>query len=107
VVLKAWHEVDNAIDAWLAQKSHHHKLSIADDFTKQALHVVNRNYQQGTADRLSVFSEQAKVLDSQNRLNNSTTNGALAMVNLYKSLGGGWDKNMIVGHFLGSSKEAK
>lgn len=107
VVLTAWHEVDNAIDAWLAQQSHHHKLSIADDFTKQALYVVNRNYQQGTADSLSVFSEQAKVLDSQNRLNNSTTNGALAIVNLYKSLGGGWDNSVNKINTLASHEEAQ
>jgi len=95
VVLTAWHEVDNAIDGWLAQQNHHQKLFIANEYAQLALHTIDRSYQQGAADNLSVLAEQAKLLDSQSRLNYSATNGALAVINVYKSLGGGWDNSLL------------
>ncbi|XQF93872.1 efflux transporter outer membrane subunit [Pseudoalteromonas espejiana] len=90
-VLKAWHEVDNAVDGWAAQQSHHHKVEIAHNFNKQALQTIERAYQQGVADYLSVLTAQRNLLVSQTKLNNSATNASIALVNLYKSLGGGWN----------------
>ncbi|MEI8622334.1 efflux transporter outer membrane subunit [Pseudoalteromonas sp. B129b] len=87
-VLKAWHEVDNAVDGWAAQQNHHDKIAIAHDYNKQALKNVERAYQQGAADYLSVLTAQRNLLASQTNLNNSSTNASLAVVSLYKSLGG-------------------
>ena len=94
-VLKAWHEVDNAVDGWAAQQNHHHKVEIAHDFNKQALRTVERAYQQGAADYLSVLTAQRNLLASQTKLNNSATNASIAVVNLYKSLGGGWNPDAL------------
>ncbi|SNS88129.1 efflux transporter, outer membrane factor (OMF) lipoprotein, NodT family [Sphingopyxis indica] len=89
-VLSAWHEVDNALDAWVSQQRQHADLLIAYDQSRQALRAAERGYEEGSADYLTVLIAQRNVLTSQTRLNSSSTNVALALVNLYKSLGGGW-----------------
>ncbi|TGU85318.1 efflux transporter outer membrane subunit [Acinetobacter pittii] len=90
-VLRAWHEVDNAIDAWSAQRSHHAELVIAYQQNKEALQAAKRSYQQGVADYMTVLTAQRQLLAAQNQLNTSSTNAAISVVNLYKALGGGWD----------------
>ncbi len=90
-VLQAWHEVDNALDAWAAQQRQHAELQIAYAQNQQALQVAQRGYQEGAADYLSVLTAQRNVLASQTQLNTSATNATLTLVNLYKSLGGGWN----------------
>lgn len=90
-VLRAWHEVDDALDAWAAEQRRYGELSIAYEQSRQALHAAERGYQQGAADYLSVLTAQRDVLASQTSLNDSATHATLTVVNLYKSLGGGWD----------------
>jgi NodT family efflux transporter outer membrane factor (OMF) lipoprotein len=90
-VLQAWHEVDNALDAWAAGQQQHAELVEACEQNRQALHAAERGYRNGAADYLTVLTAQRNVLASQSALNDSTTGLTLALVNLYKSLGGGWD----------------
>jgi NodT family efflux transporter outer membrane factor (OMF) lipoprotein len=90
-VLRAWHEVDNALDAWAAQQRQHAELLIAFEQSSEALRVAERGYREGAADYLSVLTAQRNVLASQTSLNASMTGAALTLVNLYKSLGGGWN----------------
>jgi NodT family efflux transporter outer membrane factor (OMF) lipoprotein len=90
-VLQAWHEVDNALDAWAAGQQQHAELVEACEQNRQALHAAERGYRNGAADYLAVLTAQRNVLASQSALNDSTTGLTLALVNLYKSLGGGWD----------------
>lgn len=92
-VLRAWHEVDNAIDAWAAQQHQHAELLVSYAQNEQALHAAERGYQEGAADYLGVLTAQRIVLASQTSLNSSATAAALTLVNLYKSLGGGWEPN--------------
>ena len=90
-VLRAWHEVDNALDAWAAQQRQHAELQVSYEQSMEALRVAQRGYQEGAADYLSVLTAQRNLLASQTGLNGSATAAALTVVNLYKSLGGGWD----------------
>lgn len=90
-VLQAWHEVDNALDAWAAGQEQHAELVEACEQSRQALLAAERGYRNGAADYLTVLTAQRNVLASQGALNDSTTGLTLALVNLYKSLGGGWD----------------
>lgn len=96
-VLRAWHEVDNALDAWAAEQRRHDELRAAYDQNKQALNAAERGYQQGASDYLSVLTAQRNVLASQTSLNDSATNATLTVVNLYKALGGGWDPQTLTG----------
>jgi NodT family efflux transporter outer membrane factor (OMF) lipoprotein len=95
-VLRAWHEVDNALDAWAAGQAQHAELLVAYEQNKRALHAAERGYQQGAADYLTVLVAQRNVLASETSLNDSATGIALALVNLYKSLGGGWDQDAVM-----------
>ena len=61
----------------------------------QALHAAERGYQEGAADYLSVLTAQRNLLASQTSLNTSATNATLTLVNLYKSLGGGWNPDAL------------
>lgn len=94
-VLRAWHEVDNALDAWGAQQRQHAELLVAYEQHRQALHAAERGYQEGAADYLGVLTAQRNLLASQTGLSASATNAALTLVNLYKSLGGGWDPDAL------------
>jgi NodT family efflux transporter outer membrane factor (OMF) lipoprotein len=91
VVLRAWHEVDDALDAWAAQQRRHAELQAAYAQDRQALDVAERGYQEGALDYLAVLVAQHNLLESQTELNASATNATLTLVNLYKALGGGWD----------------
>lgn len=90
-VLRAWHEVDNALDAWASQQQQHAELLVSYEQNQQALHIAERGYQEGAADYLAVLTAQQNVLASQTRLHASATGATLALVNLFKSLGGGWN----------------
>jgi NodT family efflux transporter outer membrane factor (OMF) lipoprotein len=90
-VLRAWHEVDNGLDALAAREQQYIELQASNEHNRQALHVAERGYQQGAADYLSVLTAQRNVFASQTSLNAGATNATLALVNLYKSLGGGWN----------------
>ncbi|HSW04110.1 efflux transporter outer membrane subunit [Aquabacterium sp.] len=94
-VLRAWHEVDNALDALAARQRQHTELQVSYEQNRQALQVAERGYQQGAADYLGVLTAQRKVLASQTSLNASATGATLALVQLYKSLGGGWDPQAV------------
>lgn len=89
-VLRAWHEVDNALDALAARQTQHTELLVSYEQNRQALQVAERGYQEGAADYLGVLTAQRNVLASQTSLNASATGATLALVQLYKSLGGGW-----------------
>ena len=90
-VLRAWHEVDNAFDALAAREQQHAELLASYEQNRQALHVAERGYQEGAADYLSVLTAQRNVFASQTSLNAGATNATLALVQLYRSLGGGWN----------------
>lgn len=90
-VLRAWHEVDNALDAVTAQQRQHEELLISYEQNKQALLIAERGYQEGASDYLRVLTAQRNLLASQTSLNNNATNSTLTLVNLYKALGGGWN----------------
>jgi outer membrane protein TolC len=89
-VLRAWHEIDNNLDAWILQQQRHTELVVSYKESEQALEVAEREYSEGAADYITVLMAQRNVLASQSRLNASATDVALSLVNLYKSLGGGW-----------------
>lgn len=90
-VLRAWHEVDNALDTAAAQQRQHEELVISYAQNKQALQIAERGYQEGASDYLRVLTAQRNLLASQTSLNTSATNSTLTLVNLYKALGGGWN----------------
>ena len=94
-VLRAWHEVDDALRAYTIERQRHAQLEIAQSENQTALDVVQRAYQQGTADFTSVLVARRSLLLSQAELTQSTTAAALSVVSLYRALGGGWSAELL------------
>ncbi len=89
-VLQAWHEVDDAIDGYAAEQQRTVQLHVAVDESETALGAARRQYQAGVVDMLDVLSTQRIALDNQAALTNSQATAAIARVELYRALGGGW-----------------
>ncbi|WP_461604006.1 efflux transporter outer membrane subunit [Aeromonas salmonicida] len=89
-VLRAWHEVDDALSAYTTELKRHEQLQLALTQNKTALNVAQRAYKQGTADFSTVLVARRSLLASQTELSDCTTASALSIVSLYRALGGGW-----------------
>jgi len=89
-VLHAWHEVDDALSAYSDVQRRGEQLALAFNEYRQAYDVALRRYEQGAAEYLMVLTAQRSLLASQMELADNTSRISIAMVNLYKALGGGW-----------------
>jgi NodT family efflux transporter outer membrane factor (OMF) lipoprotein len=94
-VLRAWHEVDDALNAYAAERKRHEQLRLALAQNQIALNVAERAYQQGSADFTAVLIARRSLLSSQLELADCATASALSVVALYRALGGGWSPEMI------------
>ncbi|USP11875.1 efflux transporter outer membrane subunit [Aeromonas dhakensis] len=94
-VLRAWHEVDDALNAYATELKRHEQLQLAMAQNQTALDVAQRAYQQGTADFTSVLVARRSLLASQAELTDSATASALSVVALYRALGGGWSPELL------------
>lgn len=90
-VLRAWHEVDNALNVRASEDRRHQALIQAYEQAHEALNAAEQSYRNGVSDYLSVLIAQRTALNNQLELSNSSTSMSLAMVSLYKALGGGWN----------------
>jgi len=93
-VLRAWHEVDDALNAYTAELKRHEQLQVALTNNYTALEVAQRAYQQGTSDFTSVLVARRTLLSSQSELIDSVNASALSIVTLYRALGGGWSPEL-------------
>lgn len=93
-VLHAWHEVDDALDAYAAELQRYEQLQLALTQNQMAMNVAQRSYQQGTADFTSVLIARRSLLSTQAELTDCATASALSVVSLYRSLGGGWSPEL-------------
>lgn len=90
IVLRAWHEVDDALGGYTIQRRRETLLQRALAQSQAALVAAQRAYQRGAADFTTVLVAQRSVLARQSELNQCTTASALSIVALYRALGGGW-----------------
>lgn len=91
-VLAAWHEVDDAAHAVRAQQQRQARLAAAVEQTRLALGYARQRYTAGGADFLDVLAAQDTLLQTEAALADSQSAAALAQVDLYKALGGGWQQ---------------
>jgi NodT family efflux transporter outer membrane factor (OMF) lipoprotein len=90
-VLRAWHDVDNALTAYESTQRRRDQLVLAVAQNQRALGLATDRYQQGVADFLEVLDAQTRLLSNQQQLAIATTNVSDNLVALYKALGGGWE----------------
>lgn len=92
-VLQAWHEVDDALNTYAAAQKQVAALADAVTQNRQALAMAQQQYAAGAADFLNVLTVQNRLLDEQRHLVQATAQTDLALVGLYKALGGGWQQS--------------
>lgn len=90
-VLNAWHEVDDAMSDYNTRQIREEKLDAAEAQDRDALENAHRQYVAGATDFLNVLTVQHDLLDTQQARVASATDVSLALVGLYKALGGGWE----------------
>jgi NodT family efflux transporter outer membrane factor (OMF) lipoprotein len=96
VVLNAWHEVDDAMSDYDTRQARQVKLDTAVVQDQVALENARLQYVAGATDFLNVLTVQRDLLDTQQARAVSTTEVSLALVGLFKALGGGWETSFPV-----------
>lgn len=89
-VLTAWHEVDDAMTAYRAAQTRDEQLGVAVANNRIAFRTAQQRYAHGASTFLAVLIAQRDLLAAENALTQSRTDVSMAMVKLYKVLGGGW-----------------
>ena len=89
-VLRAWHEVDDALSAYALVQRRNEQLTQAHQQSQVAYNAALRRFEEGADDYLKVLLAQRSLLASEMDLAENASQISLDMVNLYKSLGGGW-----------------
>jgi len=89
-VLRAWHEVDDAVTTVRTEQARAVATSRAVDQSRIAVNVAERRYRAGAIGYLEVLIAERAQLASEADLTSATTDNGLAIIALYKALGGGW-----------------
>ncbi len=95
-VLGALHDVDNALTNYDAEQHRRNALEQAVTENRRALRLAQDRYTQGVADFLTVLDAERSLLAAEQMLTDSTTMVSTDLVQIYKSLGGGWETDMPV-----------
>ncbi len=90
-VLKAWHEVDDALSAYGASQQRQLKLVEAVGQNETALGNARQQYLAGAVDFLNVLNAQRDLLATEEQRIRSDEAVSISLVALYKALGGGWE----------------
>lgn len=90
-VLQALEETENALVTFS-------QLQIRRDYFKEAVkagekasRLARLRYQDGVSDFLAVLDAERRLLETQDQLAQTETDTAMAVVAVYKALGGGWE----------------
>ena len=94
IVLRALHEVDNALTAYRSEQARRQQLTDAVTQSRRALDLATQRYAQGVTDFLTVLDAQRTLLGNELQLADSTTTVSNNLVVLYKALGGGWESDL-------------
>lgn len=90
-VLRAWHEIDDQLTRYNASQLRRDSLAEAVRQNQIALATAQQQYVEGVVDFVNVLTVQSALLATQEQWVESSTGVSLAMVGLYKALGGGWE----------------
>ncbi len=90
-VLGALRDVETALVSYARSEVRHDNLAAEAAADSQAVNVATRLYRQGLENFLSVLDAERSLYVADDRLAQSDRDTALALVSLYKALGGGWN----------------
>jgi NodT family efflux transporter outer membrane factor (OMF) lipoprotein len=89
-VLRAWHEIDNALTAYTTEQARNDELAESVSASRAAYELANTRYEHGLTDFLVALDAQRTLLQAERAYSDSTTTISTQLVALYKALGGGW-----------------
>jgi len=89
-VLTALQEVENALVALVRNRERVEALANAAESARSAAQMAQQRYSAGLIDFQSVLDTERSVLSAEDSLASSRADGVLALIRLYKALGGGW-----------------
>ena len=90
-VLNALEETENALVRFARARQRQSHLHIAASSSARAVELARVRYSDGIDSFLNVLDAERQLLELQDQLAQSETESALALVALYKALGGGWE----------------
>lgn len=90
VVLTALQEVENALVALARNRERSEALGNAVNAGRNAAALARQRYGAGLIDFQSVLDTERSVLALEDSLASTRADGVLALIRLYKALGGGW-----------------
>ncbi|HEY8034505.1 MAG TPA: efflux transporter outer membrane subunit [Methylobacter sp.] len=96
-VLSAFKEVEDALIAYSKEQERHKALAKAVAANQLAVQLANERYQKGLTAFLDVLTSQSALYQAQSSLVSSESQLSSNLIALYKSLGGGWETEAIVG----------
>ena len=89
-VLTALQEVENALVSLARNREREQALTHAAEAARNAAQMAQQRYRSGLVDFQSVLDTERNVLSIEDSLASSRADGVLALIRLYKALGGGW-----------------
>jgi multidrug efflux system outer membrane protein len=89
-VLRALRDVETALVSYAQSQVQHERLAAEVTADREAVTIATRLYRQGLNDFLSVLDAERSLYAADDKLAQSDRDTALALVALYKALGGGW-----------------
>ena len=92
-VLTALEDAENALTAYAREQVRRESLSQSVSANPHALDLSTQLYRSGLADFLHVPDSERSLYAAQDALVQSDQAVSLNLVQLYKALGGGWEKN--------------
>jgi multidrug efflux system outer membrane protein len=90
-VLNAFAEVDNSLASLRLYKMEHEAFKYALDAATKAYGLTEARYYDGYTNYLELLIQQDNLFAAEFNESNSQTQQNIAVVNLFKALGGGWD----------------
>lgn len=90
VVLAAYEEVENALDAWTSEQRRHEALVRAVESARRAAELALVQYNSGLVDFQTVLTADRQLISLEDSLAISDGEMTSNLIRLYKALGGGW-----------------
>lgn len=89
-VLRAWHEIENALSAYTAEQQRNQELATALASSRDAYDIAHVRYGHGLVNYLVELDARRTLLQAERAYADSTTQAGTQLVAIHKALGGGW-----------------
>jgi outer membrane protein TolC len=90
-VLTALEDVENGLVALQSAKTRHAQFLIALDAANNTAILARSQYRAGLTDFQTLLESERSLVSARDGVSSSRADEALALVRLYRALGGGWD----------------